>query len=84
MNKLIFIGLIGLIGCAGLQVKTPADNIYNETFTYDCCDPGLSQGTKEMCDMAIKDKNHTLVDDYGNKYKFIWSDCKIGKEPWRD
>ncbi len=85
IRNIFIISLLSLIGCAGLQSQTPADgDTRNQTWVYDCCNPGLESGTKEMCEMATVAKNHILIDNYGNKYKFIWSDCKIGNEPWRE
>lgn len=82
---LIFVGLVVMVfGCAMTRSVTPAENVKNDTFWYDCCNPGLASGTKEMCDLAKNSPNHTLKDEAGNKYKFIWSDCEIGKEPWQD
>lgn len=83
MKLWILIGMMTINGCAGLSTKHPADRVENETFTYDCCNPGLDAGTKEMCKMAQEDEDHVLWDDDGNQYVFIWSDCEIGKEPWR-
>lgn len=74
-----------LTGCSGLQGPIPADrNAIKQTWTYDCCNPSLSEGTKDMCKMAATARNHTLIDNYGNRYKFIWSDCEPGKEKWRE
>lgn len=73
-------------GCSALKTKTgvnPADRVKGETFYTDCCNPGLSAANKEMCKMAQEDEDHILWDQDGNKYVFIWSDCEIGKEPWR-
>lgn len=86
LNRIVLVGLISsLVGCAGLKTPTPADkDAKNQTWTYDCCNPGLSEGTKELCQIARKTKNHTLVDNYGNHYKFIWSDCEPGKEKWQE
>ena len=70
-------------GCAGAKNVTPADRVRNETFRFDCCDPGLNSGTKDMCDMAKENPSHALKDMEGNRYEFIWSDCGVGKEPWR-
>lgn len=75
--------LFALTGCMGSIGVTPADRVKNERFRYDCCDPGLSSGTKEMCDMAKDARNHVLIDNDRNRYEFIWSDCEPGKEPWR-
>lgn len=75
--------LAGLIGCTARSVVTPADRVRNETFRYDCCDPGLGAADKEWCDLAIKNPDHAFVDTDGNKYEYVWSDCKIGEEPWR-
>jgi hypothetical protein len=75
--------LIAQTGCMAKNGVTPADRVKNETFRYDCCDPALSSGTKEMCDMAKSSTNHTLIDNDKNRYEFVWSDCEVGKEPWR-
>jgi len=85
MKLIIFsLLLVTLSGCVGFQGPTPADrNFTKQTWTYDCCNPGLSEGTKDMCKMAATARNHVLIDNYGNRYKFIWSDCKIGDEPWQ-
>lgn len=80
---LIVLSLIWLNSCAGLKTVNPADRVKGETFYYDCCNPGLSAADKEMCKMAQEDDDHILWDDDGNKYEFTWSDCEIGKEPWR-
>lgn len=70
-------------GCVLTKSVNPADRVKNEVFKFDCCDPGISSGTKEMCDLARDSKNSTLVDGDGNRYKFYWSDCTKGAEPWR-
>lgn len=75
--------LVALTGCMAKNGATHANHVKNETFRFDCCDPGIHAGTKEMCDLGRDAKNHTLVDGDGNKYNFIWSDCKPGEEPWR-
>ena len=76
--------LNGLIGCTATNAVTPAERVKNKTFWYDCCNPGITSGTKEMCELAKDSPNHTLKDEAGNRYKFIWSDCEVGKEPWKD
>jgi len=82
--KLISIAFLLFSGCIAKPCVLPSDrDAHNQTWYYDCCDPGLSSGNKEMCDMAAKDDDHILWDTDGNKYVFTWSDCKIGEEPWR-
>lgn len=71
-------------GCATTRSVSPADtDARNQTWRFDCCNPGLDEGTKWMCDRAIKNPDHVLVDTDGNRYEFVWSECEIGKEPWR-
>lgn len=75
---------IVLAACVSAKSVTPADRgIHGETFRYDCCDPGLDEGTKWLCDMARKRADRTLTDTDENKSVFIWSNCEEGKEPWR-
>lgn len=81
----IAVGMIAMSGCATMSKPkpNPADRVSGETFYTDCCNPGLGAADKELCSMAAEDEDHILWDDAGNKYVFIWSDCKIGEEPWR-
>lgn len=83
MNSLCLLFFLFLSGCAAKIEPVPADRVQHETWHYDCCDPGLSSGTKDMCKYAQESATHTLIDNDGNQYKFIWSDCEIGQEPWR-
>ena len=83
MRILLILTILTISGCHAHVGPTPADRVSGETFRYDCCNPGLDVGTKEMCKWAAEDEDHILWDDDGNKYEFIWSDCEIGKEPWR-
>lgn len=83
MAYVFAVTLLALTGCMGTRNVTPADRVKNERFRYDCCDPGLSAGTKELCNMGKDSPNHALVDQDGNRYEFTWSDCEVGKEPWR-
>lgn len=75
-----------LVGCATMKEGVgPADReAQNQTWYYDCCNPSLQQGDKELCKIAAKDEDHILWDTDGNKYVYIWSDCEIGKERWRE
>lgn len=82
-SVLIITILLMATSCASRSVLTPADRVANETFRFDCCDPGLGEGTKDMCRQAIKNPAHVLYDTDGNRYEFVWSDCEIGKERWR-
>lgn len=86
LKNAILIGIVTLVmgGCAASRAVSPADRrAKNQTWYFDCCDPGLDAGTKELCDYAGKDEDHTRWDLDGNKYVYVWSDCKIGGEPWR-
>jgi len=69
-------------GCILSKNVTPADQVKGERFAYDCCNPGITPGTKAMCKLAEDSPNHTLIDPDGNRYEFIWSDCRIGNEVW--
>lgn len=81
--------LVALSGCPALKNVTkrdvsPADrDARNQTWYFDCCNPALNEGTKELCKDAAVDEDHILHDTEGNKYVFIWSECEIGKERWR-
>lgn len=68
-----------LVSCVSKAVINPV----NREQYIDCCDPGLSADDKAICKDAAKDEDHIVWDGYGNKYVCIWSDCEIGKEPWR-
>lgn len=86
LTMAVMLLVIVTVGCSIPKSKpkpNPADRVSGETFYTDCCNPGLNAGDKEMCDMAAEDEDHILWDDAGNKYVFVWSDCKIGEEPWR-
>lgn len=72
-----------IASCAGAKAVSLADRVKNETFRFDCCNPGLSETDKWFCKEAARVPNHTFWDEDGNKYEFIWSDCEVGKEPWR-
>ena len=76
--------LVAVTGCVPSTSVVPADqNAANQTWRYDCCDPSLNAGIKDMCKAAAKDADHVLWDQDKNRYEFIWSECKVGKEPWR-
>lgn len=85
-NAVILIGTItlGMGGCAGNQVVSPADRAaVKQTWRIDCCNPGLSESYKYMCKDALLEPDRTLRDQAENQYIFTWSDCAEGKEPWR-
>lgn len=67
-----------LAACMRAKVVQQPSTVY-----VDCCDPGIDEGTKWMCDRAIKNPDHTLIGADGIRYEYVWSDCKIGEEPWR-
>jgi len=75
--------LVAQTGCMGKSVVTPADRANKQTWYTDCCNPGLSAGDKELCGYAAKDEDHIRWDTDGNRYVYVWSDCEVGKEPWR-
>lgn len=81
--SVVVILLGGLTGCIVKSAVTPADRVKGKAFYYDCCNPGLNKADKEMCKDAAKDEDHVLWDDDRNRFISIWSDCKIGEEPWR-
>jgi hypothetical protein len=78
LNFVLVVILVGLLGC---MAKVPA--IDDKTYYYDCCDPAISADAKLGCKVAPQLPNHTIVDENSDRYKFIWSDCETGKEPWR-
>lgn len=83
-----FIGLLvlgmGIAGCAAKSEYTPADRVTNVKFYIDCCNPSLQEADKDMCRQAAKDEDHILWDTDRNSYHFVWSDCEVGKERWRE
>lgn len=85
LKSVLLVSTIFLTGCQSVKTRiiTPADRVAGETFRYDCCDPGINADTKWDCDRAIKNPDHVFVDTDGNRYEYVWSDCKIGEEPWR-
>lgn len=48
----------------------------------DCCNPALSYNEKDMCKWA-KDHPGKVIVQGNTLYEMIWSDCKVGEEPWR-
>lgn len=71
--------VLGILpGCTPKSVVVPVSKTY-----VDCCDPGLDAATKDMCKWAVEVSGHTAVDQMGNRYEMVWSDCKEGMEPWR-
>lgn len=84
LNTALMSVLFLLLGaCAPKVAVNPADRVSKQMFYYDCCNPSLHPDDKDMCRMAAKDEDRILWDTKGNKYTYIWSDCKIGGEPWR-
>lgn len=84
---IVMIGFIGLVGegCVPVRNVTPADqNATRQIWRLDCCDPALLPGSKDLCKMAAGDADHVLWDTDGNRYEFVWSDCGVGREKWRE
>lgn len=48
----------------------------------DCCNPSLNFEDKDMCKWA-KDHPGKLLQQGNTLYEMVWSDCKVGEEPWR-
>lgn len=70
--------------CVAKQIVMPADrHTYGWVWCFDCCNPGADKGLKELCEIAGKDEDHMMWDTDGNRYVYVWSDCEVGKEPWR-
>lgn len=65
-----------LTGCTAKSVV-----VRNKTYI-DCCNPGLSYSEKDMCKWAKNNPGKIIVQG-NNLYEMMWSDCKIGEEPWR-
>lgn len=66
-----------LIGCMAKPAVVVRDKYY-----IDCCNPALSYNEKDMCKWSKDNPNKVIVQ--GNiLYQMIWSDCKVGEEPWR-
>ena len=71
--------LIGLLGCMARKNVV----VGNVKHYYDCCSPSLQADAKIGCRVAKNYPNNTIIDENGDRYIFIWSDCEVGKEPWR-
>lgn len=87
ISRVIVLSTFLMSACAGLpknDVGLADRDAHNQTWYFDCCNPALSAGTKELCKDAAVDEDHILHDMDGNKYVFVWSECEIGKERWRE
>lgn len=69
--------LVSLIGCTPKSVVILRNKVY-----VDCCNPSLGYNEKDMCKWAQENPGKMIVQD-DKIYDMIWSDCKIGEEPWR-
>jgi len=86
LRNLNLLSLVILLmgSCASVKSVDPADRAKGKKFYFDCCNPGLDEGTKWMCGRAANEPDATIKDTYGNLYIFVWSECEKGKEPWRE
>lgn len=66
-----------LAGCAKKEVIRNVNKLY-----IDCCNPTINAEEKDMCKWA-KDNPGKIIVQGNTLYTMIWSDCKVGEEPWR-
>ena len=64
------------IGCAARK-ETVRSKVY-----IDCCNPALGYNEKDMCKWA-KDNPGKRIHQGNTIYETLWSDCRVGGEPWK-
>ena len=75
---MFFILMLSIVSCVPKRKETVRNKWYN-----DRCNPGLSYEEKDMCKWA-KDNPGKIVVQGNDLYEMVWSNCKVGEEPWRE